>query len=135
MFMSSAHDRTVFPAGNSADFPSSANVTRGIDGGFYGTMGHIRTSHERRRFDVPEAELLRAPAELRDLVGRVVAADRVVVAGGGEVLTHREDADAAGAKIGGDLQDLLFSLAEAEHDARLRQHSFFVSPAQDVERP
>src|SRR5215212_7628338 len=36
--MSPAQERSVLPVGNSAAFPWSANVTRGIGGRFYGTV-------------------------------------------------------------------------------------------------
>src|SRR5436309_10519028 len=95
--MSSAHVRTVFPAGNSADLPSSANVTRGIGRRFYvfdGAVRHIRTAHERRGLDMTEAELFRAPAEVRELIGGVVAPDGMMIAGRRQVLSHRKDLDA-----------------------------------------
>src|SRR5437764_9260421 len=35
MPISRAEERSVFPTGNSAAFPSSTKITRGMDGGFY----------------------------------------------------------------------------------------------------
>src|SRR5947209_19476008 len=136
-FMSSAHERRVFPAGYSAALPSSSNVTRGIGGRFYRAVRHVRTSHQRRRFHVMEPELQRFAAELRELLGRPVFADGVVVAGWGEVLPHGEDVDAGIAEVAGDGKNLVFGFAEAEHETRLRQHiggGLPAPPAEGVER-
>src|SRR5205085_12413785 len=94
--MSIAQASIVRPAAHSAVFDSSAKVTRGIvlSGGLYGTVRHIGTSHERRGFDVMEAESARFLAELRELFRRVVAAHRMMISGRRQVLSHREDVDA-----------------------------------------
>src|SRR5215212_11057913 len=78
MSSSPAMDSIVFPAGNSPPFPASAKVTRGIGWRFYRAVGHIRAAHQRRRLHVMEPELPRAASELRELLGRVVAAHRMV---------------------------------------------------------
>src|SRR5688500_3196193 len=76
-------------------------------------------------------------AEGREFIGRVVLANGMMVAGGGEVLAHCEDIDACRAKVACDLHDLVFGFSEAEHDARLRQHAVEAlvgCPSQDIER-
>src|SRR5207244_3241958 len=102
--------RSVLPAGNSAAFPSSANVTRGIGGRFYGTVCHIGTAHERSGLDVMKPERARFFAELRELFRRVVAAHRMMIAGRREVLSHREDVDTGLAEIVRHSQDLFLAL-------------------------
>src|SRR5438552_3035654 len=97
MPMSMAQERSVLPAGTSVAFPASANVTRGIGEGFYGTVCHIGTAHQRGGFDVAEAERARLFAQLGELLGGVVATHRMMVAGRREVLAEGEDRDAGSA--------------------------------------
>src|SRR2546423_362550 len=97
--ISMVQERSVLPAGYSAAFPSSANVTRGIRGRFYGTVCHIGTAHQRGGLDVAEAERARLPAQLRELLGGVVAAHRMMVSGRREVLAEGEDLHAGFAQV------------------------------------
>src|SRR4051794_34307752 len=127
--ISPAQERSVLPAGNSALFPSSTKITRGIlSGGLYGTMSHVGTPHERRRFDVTESHLQRAPSELRELLRRVVAAHRMIVLARREVLTHGDDVDAVLAQLARHGEHFVFVFAEAEHQRRLRDHARVVRP-------
>src|SRR5947208_10577125 len=99
MPISMAQERSVLPAGYSAAFPASANVTRGIRAGFYGTVRHIGTAHQRCGFDVAEAERPRRSPQLRELRGRVIAAHRMVIARRREVLAEGEDLHAGLAQV------------------------------------
>src|ERR1700694_4983155 len=129
MPISRAMERSVLPAGKSAAFPWSTNVTRGIlSRRFYGTVRHIGTAHQRGRLDVPEPESERCAAEVGELFRSVVAADRMMVAGRGEILPHREDPPAGFAEIARDGEALLLALAEPQHDARLRHHALLGRP-------
>ena len=93
-------------------------------------MAYARPADERRRFDVLKAELKRLPAELRKLVGSVVAAHWMMAFGRREVLPHGENVDAGGAQIARDLEDFVFSFAQSKHEARFGEHAGFVRPAQ-----
>src|SRR5437879_5811022 len=101
--MAPAQERSVDPAGNSAAFPSSTKMTRGIGGIVFarssrrggelleGSVGHVGAAHQRSGLDVVKAEGSGFVAEDGELVGGVVAADGVVVAGGREVLAEGDD--------------------------------------------
>ena len=102
--------------------------------GFYGTVRHIGTSHQGSRFDMAEAERERFASQLRKLFRRVVAPHRMMALRRGEILAHGEDLDARLAEIAGHAENLLFSLAQPEHQARLREHPILGGPAEDVER-
>src|SRR5436305_13478204 len=97
-------------------------------------MGHIRTAHERRRFDMLKAELQGLFAELCELLRSVVAAHRMMALRRGEILSHRENVDAGASQIARDVDDLVFSFAEPEHETRLREHAGFVRPSKNFER-
>src|SRR5437016_12981518 len=114
--MSMAQERRVLPVGNSAAFPWSANVTRGIGGGFYGTVCHIGTAYQRTGLDMLEAERAGLFSEVRELLGSVIAAHGVMVSGRREVLAEGEDRHAGVAQIAGHGEDLHLRLAQAEHE-------------------
>src|ERR1041385_6652300 len=101
MPMSMAQESSVLPGGTSAAFPASANVTRGIGGGFYGTVCHIGTAYQGSGFDVPEAEAARLRAEIGELFGREITPHGMMIAGRREVLPHGEDLHAGLPQVAG----------------------------------
>src|SRR5713101_6159042 len=105
-----------------------------MNAGFYGTVRHIGTSYQWRRFDMAEAKRERLAAQLRKLFRRVVAPHRMMTFRRGEILAHGEDLDTGLAEIARHAENLLFSLAQPEHQARLREHPILGGPAEDIER-
>ena len=76
-------------------------------------------------------------AEGCELLGGVVAAHRMMVAGRSEVLAEGNDVDAGIAEVASDGEHFILRLAEAEHEGGLGQHvagALFGRPAQHVER-
>src|SRR5476651_901805 len=133
IFISMAHCSTVFPAEKSADAASSMNVSRGIRrlcgggpggraAGLYGTVCHIGTSYQRRRFDVMEPQRAGLIAKCLELSRGVIAPHGMVSFARSQVLPHGEDVHTSIAQIAGHGKDLRFRLAEPQHDARLGQH-------------
>src|SRR5438552_9689858 len=105
-----------------------------LNAGFYGTVRHIGTSHQGSRFDMAEAERERFASQLRKLFRRVVPPHRMMAFRRGEILTHGEDLDARLSEIVGHAENLFFSLAQPEHQTRLREHPILCGPSQDIER-
>src|SRR5215212_2430202 len=99
----------------------------------YSAVRHVRAPHQRRALDVMEAERLRRGAELREFVRGVVAADGMMAFGRRQILAHREDVDAGFAQVARDLEDLVFILAQSQHEAGLGPCAFLGSPSKDVE--
>src|SRR5262245_39654862 len=103
-------------------------------------IGVVARAHERAGLNDLEAARQALLLERRELLGRDPAVDGEVVARGLEVLPDREDVAGILAGAGGPLNVIeqvdhfLVALADADHDARLRDAALLLHPPQQLER-
>ena len=99
--------------------------------------GVIRRPHERSAGDERETEAAALFADLVELFRSPVAFDRQLSRAGLEVLTDGENVDSNAAQVGCYVEDFVFGLAEAEHQAALGRHAggFVLHLFEQVERP
>src|SRR5688572_21025203 len=83
----------------------------------------VRAPHERTRRDEGEPVRERAVAQLVEARGRDILEDGQVPLARAEVLAEGEDLDPARAEVAEALLELVVRLAEAEHEARLRDRA------------
>src|SRR5258706_8947806 len=94
----------------------------------------IRASHERSRFDMPESHLMSELLQHFELVGMNETFDRQVIFCRLEILAECEYVAIHFSEIVHDIDDLIYLLTEAEHDAGLREKAAPFCAVEKLER-